>query len=148
MVIFFGEKFFSLVKLMNKPLFLWLFTLYLAAAAAFGALRIGELWSGWSVWCLLLPPLVFWAVQALDWWRRGGPVQVLVGVGLVAFVLLCLSGLGIAWVLAVWMENTRLFQQLSPTVRALIGAAIGLAVGGMARRYKLSREAVEPPQAG
>src|SRR5262249_40154752 len=60
---------------MRKPVFWRLFALYLAAAAAFGAWRAGALWSGWPVWCLLLPPLACCGLQALDWWQRGGPVQ-------------------------------------------------------------------------
>jgi hypothetical protein len=131
---------------MRKPFFLYLFTLDLTVAAAFGAWRAGELWSGWPVWCLLLPPLAWWGLQALDWWRRGGPVEVLVVMGLVAFVLLSASGLGIAWVMADLMEESRLLRQFPPAVRALIGAALGVTVGGMTLLYVRSQQAVEPPQ--
>lgn len=120
----------AIEELMRTPLFMWLFAVYLSAAAAFGAWRAGGLWSGWPVWCLLLPPLAWWGHGALDWWRRGGPVQIPVVIGFVAFVLLGASGFGIAWISAVLMEESRLLQQLPPAVRALIGAVLGATVGG------------------
>jgi hypothetical protein len=133
---------------MRKPLFARLFALYLAAAGALGAWRAGGLWAGWPVWCLLLPPLAWWGFGALDWWRRGGPVRVSVVVGLVAFVLLSAAGLGVAWVVAEWVDNSRTLRQLPPAARALVGAAVGAAVGGVSWLYQRSQKAVEQAQAG
>jgi hypothetical protein len=130
---------------MRKPVFLWLFALYLTTAAAFGAWQVGALWSGWPVWCLLLPPIALCGTQAFDWWQRGGPIQVLVVMGPAALVLLAAVGLGTAWVTAELMESTRLLRQLPAAVRVVIGAAVGAAVGGLTWHHERSRK---PPGCG
>jgi hypothetical protein len=130
---------------MRKPVFLWLLALYLTTAAAFGAWQAGALWSGWPVWCLLLPPLALCGYQAVDWWQRGGPVQVLMVMGLVALLLMTAVGLGTAWVTAALVESTRQLRELPPAARAVIGAAVGAAVGGLTWHHERSRE---PPGCG
>jgi hypothetical protein len=125
---------------MRKPAFFWLFALYLTAAGAFGAWRAGALWSGWPVWCLLLPPVALCGLQSLDWWQRGGPVQVLVFMGPIALVLMGAVGLGTACVTAALVEISLLLRELPPAGRAVIGAAVGAAVGGLTWHYGRSRE--------
>jgi hypothetical protein len=123
---------------MRKRFYL-LFTVYLMFAAGFGGWRGRDLWSDWVVWCLLLPPLAWCGLQAIHERQGGGPIEVPVVMGVIAFVTIGASGLGIAWVIA---EATEKFSA-SPAVRACIGAALGAAVGGLTLLPAKSQKAAE-----
>src|SRR5262245_47063467 len=96
-----------------------LLILYLTAAAGYGGWRGRDLWSGWGVWCLLLPPVVWVALIALSDLRRNTMGRttvrmtlVMVGVGIVGIGG---SAFGIAW--AIGELTARWSPQ--PPVRAI-----------------------------
>src|SRR5262245_23449014 len=115
-----------------------LLLLYLTTAAAYGGWRGRDLWLGWGVWCLLLPPIAVAAFQVVGEWRRN-PYWGTIRIYLVMIAIggACLGGavLGLAWVVA---EATERWSAV-PTVRALVGGGLGAVGGGMAWLGALSR---------
>ena len=125
----------------------WLLLIfYLAAAAGYGGWQGADLWRGWGVWCLLVPPLAVAAGKLVGEGRRNpgwGTLRVHLVMAVVSALALGAAALGIAWVAA---EAT---QRVSPQpgVRAVVGAAFGAVGGGLALLYARSRRAV-PPSGG
>jgi hypothetical protein len=117
-----------------------LLVLYVTAAAAYGGWRGRHLWSGWGVWCLLLPPVVAAALTAFAWRRKGGPLGVGVVMGGVSAVGIGGAALGIAWGVA---EATGRWAGGTATNTAN-GAAFGAAGIGLAWAAQTSREAAKP----
>lgn len=105
-----------------------LLVLYLTAAAAYGGWRGDDVWSGWGIWCLLLPPLAWAAVQDVAGWHNPGRASVQIGLLLALLAVVAVGGqaLLLAWMVAVatgrWSSE--------PAVRAAAGA--GLLAAGMA----------------
>src|SRR5262245_54732411 len=120
-----------------------LLIVYLGAAAGYGGWCGRELWSGWGVWWLALPPLACAALIAIGEWRRNWmgwtSVKIALVMGGVGVVGLFAAALGIAWVVA----DGSVRWSLEPAVRAIIGAGIGAAGGGMALLGAKSRKAAE-----
>jgi hypothetical protein len=112
-----------------------LLLLYLTAAAAYGGWSGRDLWSGWGVWCLLLPPLAWAALKTVGDWRRN-PYWVFVKIGLVmtVFSVVVMGGqaLLLAWMVA---EATARWSAM-PAVRAIAGVGLGAAVGALALAAK------------
>jgi len=122
---------------------LWI--LYLTAAAGYGGWRGRDLWLGWGTWCLLVPPLVAVAVKLVGEWRRNpswGIIRIHLVMAVVAVAALGGAVLGVAWVVA---EATQQWSA-QPAVRAVTGAALGAAAGGLALFSAKSGKAVEPNQ--
>jgi hypothetical protein len=123
-----------------------LLILYLTIAAGYGGWRGGDVWSGWGIWCLLLPPLAWAVPKAVGDWHRN-PSWLFVKIGLatcvVAVVAIGGQGLILAWVIA---EATEKFSAV-PAVRAGIGAALAAAGGGLIWLYAKSQRAAERRQA-
>src|SRR5262245_53237082 len=117
-----------------------LLILYVTAASGYGGWRGPDLWSGWGVWCFLLPPVAWAAVVSVEWWRSGGPVRVAAVMSGGAGVGIGASALGMAWGVA---EATARWSA-EPAVRAIIGVGLGAAGGGLAWLYATSRKAAEP----
>ena len=107
-----------------------LLIVYLTAAAGFGGWRGPDLWSGWSVWCLLLPPLVWAALKAAGEWRRN-PYWLSIKIGFVMTVVAVVAIGGQAVILA-WVvgEGTARLSS-KPAVRAIAGVGLLAAVGAM-----------------
>src|SRR5262245_38114124 len=120
-----------------------LLILYLTAAAGYGGWRGPDLWSGWGVWCFLLPPVAWAALTSLRWWRSGGPSRVAVVMSGGAGVGIGASGLGIAWGVAAATAR----WSAEPAVRAIIGVGLGAAGGGLALLAAKSRQAAERREA-
>src|SRR5262245_17273213 len=83
-----------------SKLHLSLLMLYLMAAAGYGGWRGPDLWSGWGVWCLLLPPLAWAGLKAVGEWRRNpywGTVQIGLVMTVVAVVAIGGQALLLAW---------------------------------------------------
>jgi hypothetical protein len=120
-----------------------LLILYLIAAAGYGGWRGPDFWSGWGLWCFLLPPVAWTALTSLEWWRSGGPIRVAVLMSVVAVVGIGASALGIAWGVA---EATARWSA-EPAVRAVLGVGLGAAGGGLtllAARSRASGRTDEP----
>ena len=115
-----------------------LLILYLAAAAGHGGWRGRDLWLGWGVWCLLVPPLVAAAVQLVGEWRRNpsrGIIRIHLVMAVVAVAALGGAALGIALVVAGATQQ----WSAQPAVRAVTGAALGAAAVGLALLSAKSR---------
>src|SRR5262245_9961915 len=112
-----------------------LLILYLTAAAGYGGWRGPDLWLGWGVWCLLLPPLAWAALNAVGAWRRN-PSGVFLTIGLamtvVAVVAIGGQAVVLAWVVA---EATGRWSS-EPAVRALTGVGLFAAAGALALAAK------------
>jgi hypothetical protein len=104
-----------------------LLILYLTAAAAYGGWRGPDLLSDWGVWCFLLPPLAWWAFDALAWRRRNGPIQVALVMAVVAVVAIGGQALVLAWMAA---EATGRWSS-EPLARALAGVGLLAATGAL-----------------
>jgi hypothetical protein len=121
-----------------------LLILFLTAAAGYGGWRGPDLWSGWGVWCLLLPAVAWVALLALADWRRNRMNWTSLKIALVlgGFGVVVMGGgaLGAAWVVA---ETTSLLSS-EPAVRAVIGVGLWTAVSGLALLAPKSRKAAEP----
>ncbi len=120
-----------------------LLILYLMAAAGYGGWRGPDLWTGWGVWCLLLPALAWGALTGLQWWRSGGPIQVAVVMSGIGVVGLGAAVLGLVWAIA---EATGRWSS-EPAVRAIFGLGFGAAGGGLALLHAKSRKAAERREA-
>jgi hypothetical protein len=119
-----------------------LLILYLTTAAGYGGWRGRDLWSGWGVWCFLLPPVAWAVLTAREWWRSGGPIRVAVVMGGFGVVAVGGAALGFAWVAA---EGTGRWSS-DPAVRAIIGIGLGAACGGLALLHAKSQKAVGPQE--
>jgi hypothetical protein len=121
-----------------------LLILYLTAAAGYGGWRGRDLWLGWGVWCLLAPPLAAAALQVIGECRRN-PHWGIIRIHLVmaVFGVAALGGavLVLAWVVAEATEQ----WSAQPAVRAVAGALLGAAGGGLALLGAKSRKEAEPP---
>src|SRR5262245_21423795 len=130
---------------MNK--FHWsLLILYLTAAAAYGGWRGPDLWSGWGVWCLLLPPFAVAAVKTIADGRRN-PYAVPIAINLLRTILAVVSIGGPAVLLAWLVADATGRWSVEPIVRAMIGLALGAGGGGLALLAARSRKAAEQPEA-
>jgi hypothetical protein len=107
-----------------------LLPLYLMAAAGYGGWSGPDLWSGWGVWCLLLPPFVWAAVKAVGAWRRN-PYWVSIKIGLAMTVVAVIAIGGQALLLA-WMaaEGTARWSS-EPVVRAITAVGLLAAVAAL-----------------
>jgi hypothetical protein len=123
-----------------------LLILYLIAAAGYGGWRGRDLWSGWGVWCFLLPPVAWAALVALGDWRRspmgGTSIKIALVMGGFGVVGIGGSALGIAWGIG---EATGRWSS-EPAVRAISGVELGAAAAGMAFLAAKSRKAAGPPE--
>jgi hypothetical protein len=120
-----------------------LLLLYLTAAAGYGGWCGPDLWSGWGIWCFLLPPVAWAALLALGEWRRNpmGWTSLKIALVMGGFGVVCLGGsaLAVAWVIA---EATGQWSS-RPAVRAIFGVALGAAAGGLAWLAAQSRKPAE-----
>jgi hypothetical protein len=98
----------------------WLLFAYLISASGYGGWRGPLLWSDGVVWAFLIPPIAWALVTALR--SRGMPAGMRFGVPLVAGGAIGAMAVGLAWGIA---DLAR--RWTDPVVRAVIGAAIGLA---------------------
>src|SRR5262245_22075416 len=120
-----------------------LLILYLTAAAGYGGWRGRDLWLGWGVWSLLVPALVAATLQLVGEWRRNpswGIVRIHLVMAVVGVAALGGAVLGVAWAAAGATQQ----WSAQPAVRAVAGAALGAAAGGLALLYARSRKATEP----
>jgi len=123
-----------------------LLILYLTAAAGYGGWRGRDLWLGWGATWLLLPPSALAAWNAVAEWRRNPHWGILrIHLVMAAFGVVALGGivLALAWVVA---EATAEWSAW-PAVRAVAGALLGAAGGGLALLGAKSRKAAEPRRA-
>jgi hypothetical protein len=116
--------------------------LYLTVAAGYGGWRGGDLWLGWGVWCLWLPPIAWAALKIAGEWRRNpywGTIRI--ALVMMAIGVACLGGtvLSLAWVVA---EATERWSAV-PALRAIVGVGMGAAAGGLAWLYAKSRQPAE-----
>jgi hypothetical protein len=120
----------------------WLL-LYLAAAAGYGGWRGRELWSGWGVWCLLLPPLVWAGAKAFADWRRN-PYwsSAKIGVVMTVFAVVVVGGpaLFLAWIVGDATER----WSPTPAVRVMIGVGMVAVVGGLMLWAKVREKPATP----
>jgi hypothetical protein len=120
-----------------------LLALYLTAAAGYGGWRGRDLWSGWGVWCLLLPPLALAAGKTVgEWWRNPYWFTIKMGLAMTVFAVVFIGGpaLLLAWSVA---EGTERWSAV-PAVRAIAGGGLGAAAGGLALLAARSRKVAEP----
>jgi hypothetical protein len=100
-----------------------LLVLYLMAAAGYGGWRGGDVWSGWGIWCLLLPPLAWAALKAVGEWLRN-PYWVFIKIGLAMSAATVLTIGGPAVVLAVLVAEVTERWSPEPERRALAGVGL------------------------
>jgi|SRR5262245_28923049 len=127
-----------------STLHLLLLLLYLAAAAGYGGWRGSELWSGWGVWCLLLPPLVWAAAKAFADWRRNRYwSSVRLGLAMIVVAVVTVGGpaLFLAWLIS---ESSERWSAVA-AVRAMFGVGMVAAVGGLAMWGKTRGAKSESP---
>jgi hypothetical protein len=121
-----------------------LLIVYLTVAAGYGGWRGRDLWSGWGVWCFLLPPVAWAAFVALRDWRRNPmgwtSIKLAFLMGGVALVGIGGSALGIAWMIG---EATGRWSS-EPAVRATFGVGLGAAAAGLTLLGARSRRAAQP----
>src|SRR5262249_325719 len=102
-------------------------------------------WSGWSIWCLLLPPLAWVAGKAVVEWRHN-PYWVFVKIGLLMTAVAVVAIGGQALLLA-WLVAAATGQWSSgPVVRASIGMGLWAAACGLTSLAVNSRKAAEPQE--
>jgi hypothetical protein len=123
----------------------WLFLiLYLTAAAGYGGWRGRDLWSGWGIWCFMLPPFAWAALLALGDWRRNPmgwtSLEIALVLGGFGAVGIAGSALGIAWGIGAVTGQ----WSWGPAVRAIFGVGLGAAGGGLALLAARSRKAADP----
>jgi hypothetical protein len=111
----------------------WAFVvLYMAVAAGYGGWRGPDVWSGWGIWCFLVPPVAWVAVVALvelRWNPGWTSVKIALALGGFGAVGLGAVALGTAWVMA---EITMMLSS-EPIIRAALGAGIWIGVGALSR---------------
>jgi hypothetical protein len=107
-----------------------LLMLYLMAAAGYGGWSGPDLWSGWGVWWLLLPPFVWAAVKAVGALRRNPDwVSIKIGLAMTVVAVIAIGGqaLLLAWVAA---EATTRWSS-EPVVRAITAVGLLAAVAAL-----------------
>jgi hypothetical protein len=122
----------------------WFLILYLAAAAGYGGWRGAELWSGWGVWCVLLPPLAWGILRAAGEWRRNrNRVSLSLGLLLTVFAVVAVGGqaLVLAWIVA----ETAGRWSSQPAMRSAVAAGMFFAAGGLALIAYRSAQPGKPP---
>ena len=105
---------------------LWI--VYTTAAAAYGGWCGQDVWSGWGIWCFLIPAVVVVAfLAALDWrrnpmgWTSFKIALILGSIGIV--------GMGGGAMVVAWMIGSAMAQWSSvPAVRAILGAGMWAAL--------------------
>jgi hypothetical protein len=115
---------------------------YLTAAAGYGGWRGPDLWSGWGVWCLVLPPLAWAALKAVGDWRRNR-YWVVIKTGLVMTVVAVVAIGGQALVLAWAVAEATGRWSSDPAVRAVTGVGLGAAAAALvlaARHFGMPAE--------
>jgi hypothetical protein len=108
-----------------------LLLVYLMVAAGYGGWSGPDLWSGWGVWCLLLPPFVWAALKAVGTWRRNPYwVSIKIGLAMTVVAVIAIGGqaLLLAWVAA---EATARWSS-EPAVRAITAVGLVAAVAALA----------------
>lgn len=120
--------------------------LCITVAAAYGAWRGSNLWSGPGVWCLTLPAVALGVQSIVNGLRSGAPWRVVAPV----------SGLLAVECAARMLAVALLMSQAAPrwsanaSVRAMWGAAFALAGGSLAwySAWRKERASKTPPQPG
>jgi hypothetical protein len=114
------------------PTWRWFMVLYLTAAGGYGGWCGPDLWLEGGIWAFLLPPAA-WALLTLVT-RRGMPLAVRLALPGAAAVVIGAGAVLFAWLMAAftapWSE---------PAIRAVVGAALGLAGCGLTEIYCRSR---------
>jgi len=115
-----------------------LLILCMTAAGGYAAWRSRDLWLGFGVWCLFVPPLMAATFQVIGEWHRNAywrMINTCLVMNLVGVAALGVVVLGLAWVVIVVTRQWS--EQLA--VRAVIGAALGATAGGLALLYAKAR---------
>jgi hypothetical protein len=107
-----------------------LLLLFWVAAASYGGWRGGDVWSGWGIWCLLLPPLAWGALKTVGEWRWN-PYWVFIKIGLVMTAVAVVTIGGQALVLAWLVAEATAPLSPEPAVRALVGGGSVAAAGAL-----------------
>lgn len=99
-----------------------LLLLYLTGAAAYGGWRGADFFSQWYAWCLLLPPFVWAAGNAVGQWRRNPRwFSAVTGLMLIAAAVVGLGGQALLFAWAAAESSARISE--APGLRAGVAAA-------------------------
>jgi hypothetical protein len=123
-----------------------LLILYLTASGGYGGWRGRELWSGWGVWCLLLPPVACAVLIALGDWRRNpmGWTSMKIALMMGGFGAFGLWGCSLVMAWGIGEATERWSSE--PAVRAICGCGLAAAAGGLAWFTAKSRKPPEPEE--